>query len=80
MFAVRDAWTVEEATPYLERFAVASSSSSADGGGGDDGRVSGTSTTTAVADLLGRHARATTTATPGRGGGVVSVTKYVTKR
>jgi hypothetical protein len=36
MFAVRDAWTAEEATPYLERFAVASSSSSADGDGGDD--------------------------------------------
>ena len=25
MFAMKDVWTVEEATPYLERFIVASS-------------------------------------------------------
>jgi hypothetical protein len=76
MFAVRDAWTAEEATPYLEKFAVASSLSSADGDGGDDGKGSGKSTRTAVVDLLGRYARATTTAAPGG----VSVTKYVAKR
>ena len=80
MFAVRDAWTAEEATPYLKRFAVASSSSSADGDGGDDGKGSGKSTRIAVVDLLGRYARATTTAAPGRVGGGVSVTKYVAKR
>ena len=60
----------------LERFAVASSLSSADGDGGDDGKGSGKSTRTAVVDLLGRYARATTTAAPGG----VSVTKYVAKR
>ncbi|KAL3786755.1 hypothetical protein ACHAW5_002956 [Stephanodiscus triporus] len=78
MFALRDAWTAEEATPYLERFVVVASSSDREGGG-DYGNGSGRSTTTTtVADLLGRHARATTA--PEGGKIDVSVVKYVAKR
>ncbi len=82
MFSAKDAWTAEEATPYLERFVVASSLThdNDDGGGADDGRGSpnrrSTTTTALVAYLLGRHARATTVG----GVGGVLVTKFLAKR
>jgi hypothetical protein len=82
MFAAKDAWTAEEATPYLERFVVASllmHDNDNDGGGADDGRglpnCRSTTTTTLVANLLGRHAWEMTVG----GVGGISVTKFVVK-
>jgi hypothetical protein len=56
---MKDVWTVEEATPYLERVVFASSltHNDDDGGGADDGRGSpnrrSTTTMALVANLLG---------------------------
>ena len=85
MFAAKDALTAEEETPYLERFIVALLTHNNDNGkGADDGRGSPnrqstttttTTTTTLVADLLGRHARATTVG----GVGGVLVIKFMAK-
>ena len=71
MLAVRDAWTVEEAVPYLEKFVVGHKR----GAGGKEG--SSSSLQASVAKMLGKHAKAVTLTEMGVDGEDVPVTKFV---
>ena len=68
LFTVRDAWTIKEAMPYLEKLLP-----EYDGIG-----VGGKELSTAMVDLLGRHARATMTNIETKGEVKTSVT-YISK-
>jgi hypothetical protein len=64
LFTMRDAWTVKETMPYLEKLIG----------------VGGKELSMAVVDLLGRHARATVTNIETNGKeGTTSVTRYIAK-
>ena len=69
LFTMRDAWTIKEAMPYLEKLLL-----EYDGIG-----VGGKELSTAMVDLLGRHARATMTNIETKGEVETSVTRYIAK-